>query len=231
VPLARIEGMRNFGLIGGLGPGATIHYYRELTKTQSGELLIVHADMDYVLGAVQRGDRAGLAEYFARLIDRLARGGAELAAISAITAHICICELEKISMLPLVNIVETTGTEIRSRGYKRVALFGTRFVVESRMFGMLNGVEVIVPAQVEAIHSAYMDIVNGGTDGRITLSRIAQELPVDAIVLAGTDLSLVFDETNTNFPHVDCAKVHIQAILREIQDSNRTLAQYNTERS
>ena len=208
--------MRNLGLIGGLGPGATVHYYQELVKAQAGELLIVHADMDRVLGDVQRGDRSGLAAYFARLIERLAHGGADLAAISAITPHMCIRELEQISPLPLVNIIEEVGVEIRSRGYRRVALFGTRFVVESRMFGMLEGVEVIVPDQVEEIHEAYMRTVAGGTEGRAILTRIARELPVDAIVLAGTDLALIFDETNTDFPHVDCARTHIQAIVRRL---------------
>ena len=208
--------MRNLGLIGGLGPIATIHYYRELAKGQAGELLIIHADMQRGLGHVQRDDRIGLAQYFARLIERLAKGGAEVAAISAVTPHICIRELEKISPLPLVNIIEETGAEIRARGFKRVALFGTRFVVESRMFGMLEGVEVVVPDQVQAIHDAYMQTVEGRTEGRAILSRIAKELPVDAIVLAGTDLSLIFDETNTDFAHVDCAKVHIEAILRRI---------------
>lgn len=206
--------MRNLGLIGGLGPGATIHYYRELAKAQAGEMLIVHADLARVLGDVQRGDRQGLAEYFARLIDRLARGGAEIAAISSITPHFCIRELEKITPLPLVNIIEEIGNEIRARGFHRVALFGTRFVVESRMYGMLDGIDVLVPDQVDEIHQAYMQTVEGGTEGRDILTKIAHRLPVDAIVLAGTDLSLIFDETNTNFPHVDGAKVHIQAILR-----------------
>jgi aspartate racemase len=211
--------MRNFGLIGGLGPGATVHYYQELTKANAGEMLIVQADMAYGLTHVQRGDRAGLAEYFARLIDRLARGGADLAAIPAVTPHICIRELEKISPLPLVNIIDVTAAELRVRGFQRVALFGTRYVVESRMFGMLEGVEVIVPEpdQVDAIHDAYMRTVEGGSEGRAVLTRIAKQLPVDAVVLAGTDLSLIFDETNTDFPHVDCAKLHIQAILRELQ--------------
>lgn len=210
--------MRNLGLIGGLGPGSTIHYYRELVKAQAGEMLLIHADLERVLGDVQRGNRVGLAEYFARLIDRLARGGAEVAAISSITPHICIRELEKISALPLVNIIEESAREIRARGHRRVALFGTRFVVESRMYGMLDGIEVLVPEQVDAIHQAYMRTVEGGTDGRDTLTKIAHELPVDAIVLAGTDLSLIFDETNTDFPHVDCAKAHIQAIVRELAE-------------
>ena len=208
--------MRNLGLIGGLGPGATIHYYRELAKAQAGELLVIHADMDRVLGEVQRADRVGLARYFARLIERLAHGGAELAAISAVAPHICIRELEKISALPLINIIDEVGTEIRSRGYKRIALFGTRFVVKSRMFGMLEGIEVLVPDQVETIHQAYMQTVEGATEGWAVLSRVAHELSVDAIVLAGTDLSLIFDETNTDFVHVDCAKIHIQAILRKL---------------
>jgi aspartate racemase len=209
--------MRNLGLIGGLGPGSTVHYYRELAKAHAGEMLIIHADMDRVLGELRRGDRAGLAAYLARLIERLAHGGAELAAITAITPHICIRELEKISALPLVNIIEVVGAEIRSRGYRRVALFGTRFVVESRMFGMLEGVEVVVPEQVDAIHEAYMQTVDAGTDGRTILSKIAKELPVDAIVLAGTDLSMIFDETNTDFVHVDGAKAHIQAILGRLE--------------
>jgi len=208
--------MRNLGLIGGLGPGATVHYYQELARAQAGEILIVHADRKRVLADVERGDRNGLAAYFARLIERLANGGAELAAISAITPHICIRELQKISVLPLVNIIEEVAVEIRSRGYRRVALFGTRFVVESRMFGMLEGVDVVVPDQVDAIHEAYMQTVDGGTEGRAILSKIARELPVDAIVLAGTDLSLIFDETNTDFPHVDGAKAHIAAIVREL---------------
>lgn len=209
--------MGNLGLIGGLGPVATVHYYRELVKARAGELLIVHADMDLALAYVKRGDRVGLAGYFARIIDRLARAGADLAAISAVTPHCCIRELELISALPLVNIIEVTANEIRSRGYQRVALFGTRYTVESRMFGMLEGIDVLVPDQVDAIHDAYMQAVDGNTEGRAILSEIARELPVDAVVLAGTDLSLIFDESNTDFAHIDCTKAHINEITRRLR--------------
>lgn len=209
--------MRNLGLIGGLGPGATVHYYRELAKGHAGETLLIHADMDHALAHVQRGDIDGLAAYFARLIERLAAGGAEVAAISAVTPHICIRQLEKISKLPLVSIVDETRKEIHARGYKRIALFGTRFVVESRMFGMLEGIDVMVPAQSQEIHDAYMMAVAEKAEGRDILSKIAHELPVDAVVLAGTDLVNIFDETNIDFPHLDCTKVHIGAILRSLR--------------
>jgi hypothetical protein len=71
--------MKTLGLIGGLGPGATIHYYRELADANAGEMLLIHADMKYALSHVTSGDHAGLAVYFARLIERLAGGGAEIA--------------------------------------------------------------------------------------------------------------------------------------------------------
>jgi aspartate racemase len=37
------------------------------------------------------------------------------------------------------------------------------------------------------------------------------------VVLAGTELSLVFNEGNTDFPHLDCARLHIEAIVRGLQ--------------
>jgi len=212
--------MRRLGWVGGLGPGATAHYCRELVKRQAGEAVMIHADMAHGLKLVQAGDRQGLADYFARLIDRLAAAGAEVAAISAVTPHFCIRELEKITPLPLVNIIAEVSREIARRGYRRVALFGTRYTVESRMFGLLEGVEVLVPPKIDAIHDAYMSIVNDHPDGAVeTLSRIAAELPVDAVVLAGTDLSLVFHEGNINFPHVDATVVHLDAIVREINNA------------
>jgi aspartate racemase len=39
---------------------------------------------------------------------------------------------------------------------------------------------------------------------------------VEAIVLAGTDLNLVFDETSAGFPAVDCAAAHVAAIVEEM---------------
>jgi aspartate racemase len=214
--------MKKLGLIGGLGPRATIHYYDQLAKAKAGEMMIVHADLPYVLSFVERGDRDGLASYFARLIERMARGGAEVAVLSAITPHICIRELERISPLPLVNVVTEIAAEIRARGLGRVALFSSRFVVQSKMYGMLEGIDVVVPEQLELIHDTYMAIVNGaGDEARQTFSAIAKTLDVDAVVLAGTDLALVFNPSNIDFPCVDGAEVHIRAILRELTASHK----------
>ena len=47
---------------------------------------------------------------------------------------------------------------------------------------------------------------------------VRQRDGVEAIVLAGTDLSLLFNETNTEFRHVDCAALHLRRILKGLLD-------------
>ena len=156
---------RCLGLVGGLGPGATFYYYRGLLAAheaagRTARLLIAHVDVNRVRGFVENNDRVGLARYLAGFISSLAAGGAEMAAIVAITPHICAAELTAISPLPLIDIVSEVAAEIRARGLKRVALLGTRFTVESRMFDRL-GVDVIMPKaeEIDQIHNAYMDVL------------------------------------------------------------------------
>ena len=155
---------RCLGLVGGLGPSATVYYYRGLLAAheaagRAARLLIAHADVNRVRGFVENNDRAGLARYLASFISSLAAGGAEMTAIVAITPHICAAELTAISPLPLIDIVSEVAAAIRTLGLKRVALLGTRFTVESRMFDRL-GVDVIVPKveEIEQIHNTYMAV-------------------------------------------------------------------------
>lgn len=101
---------RCLGLIGGLGSGTTIHYYRQLVAAHEqhgrvARLLIAHADIQRVYAAVTAKDFDGLARYLAGLIANMAAGGAEFSAIVAATPHICAAQLAAISPLPLINML------------------------------------------------------------------------------------------------------------------------------
>jgi aspartate racemase len=218
---------RCLGLIGGLGPGATVYYYRGLLAAhaaagKAARLLIAHADVNHVRAFVENDDRAGLARYLASFISSLSAGGAEMGAIVAITPHIC-AELTAISPLPLIDIVSEVAAEIQARHLRRVALLGTRFTVESRMFGRL-GVDVIMPkaSEIEQIHNTYMDALNDrSTPAQIDeLRQLARTLisrdGADAVLIAGTDLSMVLNERNAGFPTIDCADVHIRVIAKKL---------------
>jgi aspartate racemase len=43
---------------------------------------------------------------------------------------------------------------------------------------------------------------------------LIQRDSLNTILLAGSDLTLTFDESDISFPHLDCARVHLDAILR-----------------
>lgn len=228
VPLGRC-----LGLIGGLGVGATVHYYKELARAHDAaglplHLLVAHADMRRVFEYFQSGAVADLAESLNSLLVRLQAGGADLAAISAVTPHICIQELRAISPLPLVNLLDCVANEIELRGLRRVAIFGTQFTIESGLFGSLENVVVVKaePDEVDYIHSTHFELARdgrGSDEARQRLATIARRLcereKAEAIILAGTDFSLLFNEHNTDFPHLDCAQLHIRAIMHARQNS------------
>lgn len=222
---------RCLGLIGGLGPGATIHYYRELIAAHERRgrvprLLIAHADVNQIYASVAAKDFKGLARYLADLIASMASGGAELSAIVAATPHICAAQLVAISPLPLIDMLAEVVSAVRARGLNRVALLGTRFTIETRFFGSLGDIETVMPAaeQIDTIHRIYTDIVAGrGTGAQIDeLREIARALVArdgaQAVLLAGTDLSTIFDENNAGFPAIDCACIHIDAIVKRLLD-------------
>lgn len=216
------------GLVGGLGVGAAIHYYRELAAAheQRGlalQLSMVHAQMARVFEHASTGDRQGLARYLAGILDQLKAAGATVAVIPALTPHLAIDELLAISPLPLVNVIDAVQAELRSRDLQRIALFGTRFVVETGMFGKLADVEIVRPRpeEITFVHDTYSNLARTGSATgaqRRQLIDLAETLRardrVEVIVLAGTDLALLFDEHTTPFAHLDCARAHIQAIMR-----------------
>ena len=83
------------GIVGGLGVGATVHYYEKITAACKArgvmpDLGIVHADVDEGQGFVREGRLDALADYLAGFIERLGRAGAQAAVLPAVTPHICI---------------------------------------------------------------------------------------------------------------------------------------------
>ena len=157
-----------------------------------------------------------MVEYLNTFLRRLKAAGAEVGVVPAVTPLYCSSELRATSPLPLVSMVDAVAAELAARAARRVAVFGTRYVVESGFYGLLEGVEVVRPRpdEVDLIHGVYAELLRerrGSEEQRRKLTALAETLQardgVDAVLLAGTDLSLLFDESNTDFPHIDCAAV------------------------
>jgi aspartate racemase len=219
-----------FGLVAGLGVGAGVFYYKSLVDAHlardlSPNLLMVHADVRRVMRLAQERKAAELAEYLARLLRRLADGGAELATIPAFSPQICAAELAAMTPLPLVSLLDAISAEAEHRKLQRVAVFGARVTMETGLFGRLGGCDVIAlrSGETNLVSDIYVRVVeeaNASPEDYEQLRSLAHSViereKLDAIVLAGTDLAFVFNEHNTDFPHLDGARVHIRAIMEAL---------------
>ena len=221
---------RKFGLVAGLGVGAGIFYYRSLVKAHiarglSPNILMVHADVRRVMGHAAAREVPQLASYLTSLLRQLSGGGAEIATIPAFSPQICAQELTEMTPLPLISLLDAIVAEVERRKLQRVAIFGARVTVETKLFGRLQNADVIMPrpAELDLLSSTYVRIVEEeqvSDSDFVNLRALAHTLidreRLDAILLAGTDLSFVFDPENTDFPHLDGARTHIDAIMHRI---------------
>jgi hypothetical protein len=127
----------HIGFIGGIGPAATEFYYRGLIARheRSGtalDLTIVHADVYELTSNAAKGEPRKQAESFAKLIARLAAAGARVAAVTSMTGHFCIRELESISPLSLINAIPEIDAAIKRKNVKTVGILGTRTVMGTK---------------------------------------------------------------------------------------------------
>ncbi len=220
------EKTRCLALLAGLGVGAAIHYYKNLAlaaeaRGRALDLVMAHARSARVFEYVETGDRDGLAGYLNGFIIRLQAAGAEFAVVPAVTPHFCIRELMAISPLPVLSIFEPLVREIARRDIRRVSVFGSEPVMKAGLYGQLGEIEVVGhrPEELQYIRDGYQALLDTGVGtaeqhaGFTALAHtIIERDRVDAIVLAGTDLALVFNESNTDFPYLDCAALHLAAI-------------------
>jgi aspartate racemase len=217
----------HIGLIGGIGPAATDFYYRRLiasfaSKKATLELTIVHADTPTLLNNLAKNDTATQASIFTRLTNRLVSAGADCVVVTSIAGHFCIDAFKAASPLPVVDMIAEVSQAIAKRDLNRLGILGTRTVMETRFYGVTS-TEIIPPSGQDMldVHQAYITMAASGivTDAQRSVfnaasQRLIKEKGAQAIILGGTDLALVYNEQTSEFPLIDCAGIHVDAIVR-----------------
>jgi aspartate racemase len=226
LPLVEIKYM-HIGLIGGIGPAATDFYYRRLISTFAGankplELTIAHADTPTLLSNLAANNVAEQIAIYMKLTKRLQAAGAECVVVTSIAGHFCIKPFIALSPLPVVNMISEVDKAITQRGLKRIGILGTRTVMETKLYGSVTAAEILPPRDkdLDAVHEAYVAMAATSVvtpEQRSVFISAIERLMEDgakAIMLGGTDLALAFNEQNTAVPLVDCASIHVDAIVK-----------------
>jgi aspartate racemase len=225
----------HIGLIGGIGPAATIAYYDRLMRLvrDAGrplELTIEQADGAEMIANLLADRREEQAATYARLIDRLRAAGAACAAITSIGGHFCYAETERISSLPLVSALAPLDDHLAGAGLRRVGLLGTEVVMRTGLYGQLTRTKAVAfDGDLAVLGQTYLDVAERGacTDEQRTIlfdagRSMIEDQGADAIVLAGTDLGLAFDGRDPGYPIVDALDVHV-AVLADLALDRRSI--------
>ena len=219
----------HIGLIGGIGPAATDYYYRRLISQFAAakhdlELTIVHADTPTLLGNLAANAVEDQVSIYKKLTERLQRAGADCVVVTSIAGHFCIEPFKTVSPLPVIDMLTEVSDAISAKGLQKLGILGTRTVMETRFYGGVATAEVLPPSgeALGAVHDAYVAMAATGvaTDAQRSVFNAACDVfteqdAVDAVMLGGTDLALVYAEETSPYPILDCAAVHVDAICRE----------------
>lgn len=226
----------HIGLIGGIGPAATKFYYHQLAHAHAVagrrmDLTIVHVELGDLMQNMAAGAPEQQARIFLDLARRLQAAGAHAVAVASIAGHFCITELARACPLPIIDAIPALDAELRRRGLARVGILGTRVVMDSRLYGGISSVDMVVPQgdRFDAVQRAYVALAAAGratAEQRALFFAVGQELcrqqGAEAVVLGGTDLFLAFDGHDCGFPVIDSARVHSDALYRASVDADWT---------
>jgi len=226
--------MKVIGIVGGIGPESTTVYYRQIIARYRElqpdgsypPILINSIDLTKMLGMIAANELDAVTEYLVSEVARLVQAGAECALLASNTPHIVFEAIAARSPVPLVSIVEATSAAVKSQGFQRVGLFGTRFTMQGQFYPEVfsrEGITLITPKANEQtyIHDRYLgELVNNilrpeTRDGLLQIAnRLYKEEGIAALILGGTELPLILqDGMIAGLPLLDTTQIHVQAIV------------------
>ncbi|MCA1760712.1 MAG: amino acid racemase, partial [Bacteroidales bacterium] len=228
--------MKRIGIIGGLGPEATVDYYKEIIAAfnkinNNGSLnypdiLIYSVNMALFFKMLDKKDYTGAAEYISGKIEQLANAGADFAAISANTPHLFFDEIKRRSPLPMISIVEAASEKAREMGLKKCGLLGTKFTMDAQFIDKVfakYGIGIATPSEIQKdrINELLFRELELGIFKESTkkeLLEIVQEMidrqSIDSVVLGCTELPIMFSENAyCGIPFLNTTRIHVKAIV------------------
>jgi aspartate racemase len=185
-----------------------------------------HSLADYVR-CLERGDWPGVAELMLASVEKLARIGAELLLCPDNTIHAALPLVEHRSPLPWLHIAGVVADEAAARGFKRLGLLGTSWLVASEVYPEKlsgRGLAFARPGVAECleIQSIIMEELVLGECRSASLAYLQGVIErmkgegCDAVVLGCTELPLLIDDRTSALPTLDSTRLLARAALRRV---------------
>lgn len=186
--------------------------------------LHTHSLADYV-ACLDRADLAGVAALMLSSAGKLARADADFLICPDNTIHQALEHVLPQSPLPWLHIAEEVAAEAEARGYRRIGILGTRWLVDSNVYpdNLGNrGLQWLRPSESDrdTLARIIMDELVYGIfkpESVALLQAVIERLRdagCDAVVLGCTELPLVLNDGNSALPTLDSTRILARAALK-----------------
>jgi aspartate racemase len=225
-------GPLHIGIVGCSAEGAALCY--RTICAEAAALLGPHAhpevsmhtpSLSEYLACIHRSDWEGVGALMLASADKLAKIGANFLICPDNTVHQAFAHVEPRSPLPWLDIAEVVADEAAGRGFRCLALLGTRWLVDSEVYPeklAARGLSYLRPneADREEINRIIMDELVYGVFKpeavayhRRVIERMKAE-GCDAVVLGCTEIPLIMNDGNSSLPTLDSTRLLARAALR-----------------
>lgn len=183
-----------------------------------------HSLADYV-ERLDRGDRAGVAELMLSSANKLARAGADFLICPDNTIHQAMAHVLPHSPLPWLHIAEVVAIEAAARGYRKLGITGTRWLIDSEVYPEkieAQGLAWLRPTDAERDETDRI-IMDELVQGVFTAEAVAAYQRVmarmksegcDAVILGCTEIPLIMNDGNAPLPTLDSTRLLARAALK-----------------
>jgi aspartate racemase len=174
---------------------------------------------------LEMGDVIGVGELMLASARRLAGMGADFLICPDNTIHLAFEHVEPRTPRPWLHIAEVVAEEAAARGFRRVGLIGTRWLVGSDVYPAKltsRGLLCVRPSDAERdeVSRIIMDeLVNSvfkpeSVDSCLGVIGRMRDMGCDSVVLGCTELPLIINESNSPLPPLDSTRLLTRAALR-----------------
>lgn len=226
---------KHIGVVAVSSPGAALCYQtictegeRFLGKPYAHPEVSLHSlPFNEYVAKIEGGDWEGVAELLLTSARKLASIGADFVICPDNTVHIVFDEVSRRSPIPWLHIAEEVAKEARSLGFTKLAILGTRFLMESDVYPSKlasYGLAWVIPEprQRETINRIIFDelvygIVDPSSRGKVIniIEDMKQRHRCDAAILACTELPLLFNGARSPLPTLDSTRILARAALKK----------------
>jgi aspartate racemase len=211
---ARADTSLVLGVLGGMGPAATLDF---LTKLQA--FTPATSDQDHIRVLVDINPKipdrnlagSGAGPVLAEMAGALAGAGAEVLAIACNTAHAHAGLIQRASGLPLIDMIETGANAARDRGARRVGVLGTKGAVRlyrEYLAAQAMGLVTLEPERQEEFMATIYKIKGGdlGPGVQREMAGYAADLiagGAEAVIAGCTEAPLVIGPSDVRVAFID----------------------------